>query len=270
MEEIKLKVSNDLNHIAEPQKVGKQYSDEEKIKLSKAAKDFESLLTTMMMKSMNETTEGGLFGSGEDSYGGDILDGVFESEVSSFISKSRGLGIADMIYRNMTGEDIEKVAALIKEKAGSLQKAHSTRTFEKAAPQKINGNAMDRLQQYDDIIKEAAKNYGVDEKVIKSVILTESAANEKAVSKVKAKGLMQLMDSTAADMGVNDVFDPKENIQGGTKYLSQMFRQYDGDLELALAAYNAGPGNVEKYNGVPPFEETKNYIARVKNYINNL
>lgn len=267
MEELKLKVSNDLKHIAQPKKIGKEYTEEEKVKLSKAAKDFESLFTSLMLKSMTQTTEGGLFG-GEDSYGGDILDTVFESEVSSFISKNRGLGVADMIYKNMTGDDIKSIAAIIKERAGAIKGLPKKET-EEAAP-KIKGTSIERLQKYDDIIKEASKNYGVDEKLIKSVILTESAANEKAVSKVKAKGLMQLMDATADDLGVKDVWDPKENIFGGTKYLAQMFRQYDGDVELALAAYNAGPANVEKYNGVPPFEETKNYIARVKNYINNL
>lgn len=266
MDEIKLKVSSDLKHIAQP-KAGKEYTEEEKIKLSKAAKDFESLFTSLMLKSMTQTTEGGLFG-GEESYGGDILDTVFESEISSFISEKRGLGVADMIYKNMTGEDIKNAANLINERINKGINAHKPSAEDQ--DWKIKGNSLKRLQRYENIIKEASDNYGVDEKIIKSVILTESAANEKAVSKAKAKGLMQLMDSTAGDMGVKNVWDPKENIFGGTKYLAQMFRQYDGDVELALAAYNAGPGAVEKYNGVPPFEETKNYIARVKNYINKL
>ncbi|MEW6653804.1 MAG: lytic transglycosylase domain-containing protein, partial [Bacteroidota bacterium] len=98
---------------------------------------------------------------------------------------------------------------------------------------------------------------------------TESAANNKAVSRAKAKGLMQLIDSTASDMGVRNVFNPRENILGGTKYFAQMLRQYSGDVKLALAAYNAGPQNVAKYKGVPPFEETKNYINKVLGYLDH-
>jgi soluble lytic murein transglycosylase-like protein len=124
------------------------------------------------------------------------------------------------------------------------------------------------LNYFDNIINKASSEFGVDEKILKSVILAESAANPRAVSPVGAKGLMQLMDATAGELGVENSFDPQQNIMGGAKYLSKMLRQYDGDLELSLAAYNAGPGAVNKHNGVPPFEETKNYISRIKGYLN--
>jgi soluble lytic murein transglycosylase-like protein len=129
---------------------------------------------------------------------------------------------------------------------------------------------MNRLGKYDSIIADASEKFGIDPNVIKSVILTESAANEKAVSGAKAKGLMQLIDSTAHDMGVQNVWDPKQNILGGTKYLAEMLRKYNGNLRLALASYNAGPSNVDKYNGIPPFEETQNYVTRVFGYLKHL
>ena len=129
---------------------------------------------------------------------------------------------------------------------------------------------MDRLNKYEDIINAASNSFGVDKNLIKSVILTESAANQNAVSSAKAKGLMQLIDSTATEMGVSNVWDPKENIFGGTKYLAEMLRKYNGDMNLALASYNAGPQNVDKYGGIPPFEETQNYVKRVKGYFNHL
>ena len=96
------------------------------------------------------------------------------------------------------------------------------------------------------------------------------SAKENALSKANAKGLMQLIDSTATDMGVKNVWNPAQNIEGGTKYISKMLKKYDGDVELSLAAYNAGPGNVDKYNGIPPFDETQKYVKRVLGYLNYL
>lgn len=113
------------------------------------------------------------------------------------------------------------------------------------------------------IIEEAHKKYGVDKNLINSVIQHESGGDAHAVSKKGAKGLMQLMDSTATAMGVKDVFDPYDNIMGGTKYLKQMLDKYEGDIAKALAAYNAGPKAVDKYGGIPPFPETTSYVKDV-------
>jgi len=121
--------------------------------------------------------------------------------------------------------------------------------------------------KYDALITEAAGKYGVDYALVKAVIKAESNFNHKAVSKKGAKGLMQLMPRTASILGVNDCFHPEDNIIGGIRHLGYLIDQFNGNIPLALAAYNAGEGAVLKHRGIPPYPETRIYIRRViENY----
>lgn len=115
----------------------------------------------------------------------------------------------------------------------------------------------------DEIITKASEKYNVPEALIYKVIETESYFNTNCVSSAGATGLMQIMPFNNEYLGISDATDPYQNIMGGVKLLKQYIDMYDGDLKLGLAAYNAGPGNVNKYNGVPPFNETQNYIRKI-------
>jgi len=121
---------------------------------------------------------------------------------------------------------------------------------------------------YHSIIHEKASIYDLDPSLIKAVIKTESNWNSRAVSRKGAMGLMQLMPATAMDMNVQNPYDPEENIEGGTKYLRYLLERFNGDITLALAAYNAGPKTVEKFGYVPPITETKQYVSKVLSLYN--
>jgi soluble lytic murein transglycosylase-like protein len=120
--------------------------------------------------------------------------------------------------------------------------------------------------EFNGLIQRAARKYDVDENVIHAIIKMESDYNPDTKSHAGAVGLMQLMPVTAREVGVTNRDDNAQNIDGGTHYFSKMLKKHNGDLRLALASYNAGPGNVRKYGGIPPFKETQNYVRKVMDY----
>jgi soluble lytic murein transglycosylase-like protein len=182
---------------------------------------------------------------------------VLSSGSSGFSNHSP---MIDLAFRQLLQEQINK--------ANELQ-AYSPLTPQKHTYTPVRSiAATESDSNIDSLIRNAAAKYQIDEKLIRSVIQAESNFNPYAKSSAGAQGLMQLMPATARALGVSNPLDPAQNINGGVSYLSQMIRRYNGNTELALAAYNAGPGNVDKYQGIPPFRETQNYVKKIMaNYL---
>jgi hypothetical protein len=128
----------------------------------------------------------------------------------------------------------------------------------------VSGKKAEHL--YHPIIIQTSSRHQVDPAIVKAIIMAESGYNPRAISKAGAKGLMQLMPKTAQALGVENVFNPQQNISGGVRYFKQLMNRFNGDFELALAAYNAGSTTVRRYKGVPPFKATQNYIKKVFKY----
>jgi len=257
----------------------RNFTKEEKEKLKKAVFDFQALLINQMLQSMRETK----FNDEEDSlgYGNETFTELFDMQFSSAISINSRFGIAELLYEKLTGEKLidDNAKISINNNLDTKKTINNNKRIQnfdsenkninisnKKITSKYSFNVFDLLEKYDEIIKSSADAYNVDPNLIKAIIAAESNGNPNAISKAKAKGLMQLMDATAKSLGVKNVFNPVDNINGGTKYFKYLLDKYNGDIKLALAAYNAGPGAVDKYDGIPPYKETNNYINRVLNY----
>jgi len=262
---------------------GSNLSDTEKAKIAEASRGFESMFVNIMFKEMKK----GLLEKDEDEendsltvFGADTFEGYTDMMFSDEISKSgKGIGIAEMIYSHLTGGDTLKqitkenlnVIPEVKIEPSILKVPVESNPIKESKPTIFGDSFIDRLNsrisKYENIINEASSTFKVPINVIKAIIGAESAGKADAVSSAGAKGLMQLMDGTADNLGVRNSFDAKQNIFGGTKYIKLMLDKFDGNIDHALAAYNAGPGNVMKYSGVPPFKETQSYVVRVKKYM---
>lgn len=167
--------------------------------------------------------------------------------------------------------DIASAAGMQAAQASQISQASQTQkaseSFQEAFLNASAGNAGSRTVAMDEIFEEASSRYGVSVTLLKAVAKAESNFNPNAVSKAGAVGVMQLMPATAKSLGVSNSYDPWQNIMGGAKYLRENLDRFGGDVNLALAAYNAGPNSVQKYNGIPPYKETQNYVKIVNSYM---
>lgn len=173
-----------------------------------------------------------------------------------------GQGKSSSESNNLAGETTGSVRSF----SDVLETVMAQSNIQNPVGNNLSSTASNNTVNLDMIFQKAADTYNVPVNLLKAVAKAESNFNPTSESHAGAKGIMQLMPGTANALGVTDAFDPEQNIMGGAKYLSQQLARYDGNTELALAAYNAGPGNVAKYHGVPPFEETQNYISKVMAY----
>jgi soluble lytic murein transglycosylase-like protein len=250
-----------------PEAVRKTRNPEE---LQKAANDFEAIFVNLMLKTMRQTiVKSGLLDSG---LGGEVMESMFDQELSRKIAASSNLGIAESLVRHLSDtqqKTPEASGGLLQLRELRQQQAHPALPTSSITFRKIDANPYldmplsKRIESFQPAIEKAAQKYRLNPSLIKAVIAAESAGNPHATSRKGAKGLMQLMDGTARQLNVSDSYNPEENIDGGARYLRQLLDMFDGDVTLALAGYNAGPGNVRKHNGIPPFPETQQYIRRV-------
>lgn len=255
--------------------------------LEKAAKQFEGVFMNSLMKAMRRTVpDNELFNSsGPTKFYQEMQDAEMAKAMATGHNQ---MGIAEMIIRqfknNLEGTSTDQVepqhppVSSLPPEAMARYRDMSQATGEVADRVRLRARAQqqgeavaDTLQRFENEITRSAKQNGLDPALVLAVVMEESGGDPLATSGKGAQGLMQLMPATARELGVKDASSPSQNVAGGSLYLSRMLKRYDGNLELALAAYNAGPGNVDRAGGqVPNFKETQNYVLRVQERFKSL
>lgn len=232
-------------------------------RITSVAREFESMFTAVMLKAMRKTT--GKSPLLPVSMGEKIYTGMLDEEYARMIGTGASLGLSDLIEKELRrheGDDVSPDVLRMPVWMIDERLLASGRTAAPVTPDGIE-QLSSRVERWSGLIEEASERFDVDRNLVAAVIAQESGGNRFAVSRAGAKGLMQLMDGTAKSLGVTSSFDPKQNIEGGVRYLRRQLDRFDGNERLALASYNAGPAAVDKYGGIPPYRETRSYVSSV-------
>ncbi len=233
-------------------------------RITAVAGEFEAIFTSIMLKAMRKTVwNDSLI---PQSLGEKIYTEMLDDEYSKLMTGERGMGIAEMVEKELRRNEMKNISTeglriyswMFDNRMAGLPLLQSGGSYVDNYKQLLSG-----IKLWEKPIVKAAEASGLDSNLIAAVMALESGGNPYAVSRAGAKGLMQLMDSTARLMGVTSPFDPEQNIMAGARYLRTLLDRFNGDERLALASYNAGPAAVEKYGGIPPYRETIQYVRSV-------
>lgn len=248
----------------------------EQRKLKETCQQLESFMLQRLLDGMYRTIPESDFIP--KSSGHDIWQSMLNEQYAQTMAKSGSTGLADIIYDQLNqslypgSHSTAESELTVKRSAGAVNRTGAGETGASLAPARRQAPAAEKAGPQEtvpgkaglaELVKRAAQKYNLPVALVNSVIEAESGFNPRSLSSTGAAGLMQLMPGTARAMGVRNVWDPADNIDGGCRYLRQMLDRYRGSLPLALAAYNAGPGSVDKYGGIPPFAETQAYVRRI-------